>query len=89
MRVSTEMGRMAPKLITCLQEYDSDLNFTTDCWTSPNHHPFVAVIVHFEWEGAPISILLDVVEVAKSHTGTELGDAFCYGEGSLERRRGR
>ena len=52
------------------------MNFTTDCWTSPNHHPFVAVIVHFEWEGAPISILLDVVEVAKSHTGTELGDAF-------------
>ena len=52
------------------------MNFTTDCWTSPNHHLFITVIVHFEWEGAPISILLNVAEVVKSHTGAELGDVF-------------
>ena len=62
--------------MTYAQEYDGDLNFTTDCWTAPNHRPFVAVLVHFEWQGAGICIPLDVVEVAKSHTGAELGDAF-------------
>lgn len=41
------------------------LNFATDAWTSPNHRAFVAITVHLEHEGEPISLLLDVVEVAK------------------------
>jgi hypothetical protein len=41
------------------------LNFATDAWTSPNHKAFVAVSVHFEKDGKPICLILDVVEVAK------------------------
>ena len=59
-----------------LQEYDSELNFATDCWTSPNHHAFIAFTVHFEHQGEPIALLLDSVEVAASHTGMELANAF-------------
>jgi len=47
------------------QEYDGRLNFTTDAWTSPNHHAFVAVAVHLEHKGKPLCIPLDVIEVAK------------------------
>jgi hypothetical protein len=52
------------------------LHFGTDAWTSPNHRAFVAVTVHFEQKGVPISLLLDVVEVACSHTGVNLAVAF-------------
>jgi hypothetical protein len=36
----------------------------------------VAITVHLEHQGEPISMLLDVVEVAKSHTGVNLAAAF-------------
>jgi hypothetical protein len=36
----------------------------------------VAITVHLEHEGEPISMLLDIVEVAKSHTGVNLAAAF-------------
>jgi hypothetical protein len=36
----------------------------------------VAVTVHFETDGVPISMLLDIVEVARSHTGLNLALAF-------------
>jgi hypothetical protein len=52
-----------------LQGYDGKLNFATDCWTSPNHCAFMAVTVHMEVRGMPLCLLLDVVEVAKAHTG--------------------
>jgi len=48
----------------------------TDAWTLPNHKAYVAFTVHFEHEGAPISMLLDLVEVAKSHSGVNLANAF-------------
>ena len=37
---------------------------------------FVAQTVHFEQYGVPITFLLDIVEVAASHTGKTLADAF-------------
>jgi hypothetical protein len=52
------------------------LSFGTDAWTSPNHKAIVAVTVHFEQDGQPISLLLDLVEVACSHTGANLAKAF-------------
>lgn len=52
------------------------MNFATDAWTSPNHKAYVAFTVHFAHEGAPISMLLDLVEVAKSHSGVNLAAAF-------------
>ena len=52
------------------------MNFATDAWTSPNHKAYVAFTVHFEHEGDPVSMLLDLVEVAESHSGVNLANAF-------------
>jgi hypothetical protein len=52
------------------------LNFATDAWTSPNQRAYVAITVHLEHDGQPIAMLLDIVEVAKSHTGVNLAAAF-------------
>lgn len=43
-----------------------------DCWTSPNHRAFLAILAYFEKEGKPEVIVLDVVEVPESHTGERL-----------------
>lgn len=51
-------------------------SFGTDGWTSPNHKAFVAVTVHFEREGEPITLLLDIIEVSGSHTGIRLAAEF-------------
>ena len=45
-------------------------------WTSPNHKAYVAFTVHFAHEGVPVSMLLDIVEVAKLHSGVNLAAAF-------------
>ena len=34
------------------------------------------ITVHFKHQGEPMSLLLDIVEVAKSHTGVNLAAAF-------------
>jgi coproporphyrinogen III oxidase len=59
-----------------LQEHDGKLSFATDAWTSPNHKAFVAVTVHFEINGVPMTMLLDMKEVATSHSGLNLAAAF-------------
>jgi hypothetical protein len=58
------------------KKYDGRLSFATDAWTSPNQRAYVAITVHLEYKGEPISLLLDIVEVAKSHTGVNLAAAF-------------
>ncbi len=45
-------------------------------WTSPNNKAYVVVTVHFEQNGEPMCLLLDIVQVAKSHTGFNLASAF-------------
>lgn len=81
-----------PEIIKTYQEYDGKINFTTDTWTSPNHQAFVAFAAHFEHNGEPLSLPLDIIEVAKvkltkivgywlmvwsqSHTGEELAATF-------------
>jgi hypothetical protein len=45
-------------------------------WTSPNGRAFIAVTVHFETNGIPTTLLLDIVECARSHTGTNLALTF-------------
>jgi hypothetical protein len=52
------------------------LSFATDAWTSPNHRAFVAVTVHLEHDSKPISLLLDIVELAVSHSGVNLAAAL-------------
>jgi len=59
-----------------LQDHPGDLNFVTDAWTSPNHKAFIAITIHFKSKGVPISMLLDMVEVAESHSGLTLVRMF-------------
>lgn len=63
-------------LLSSLQEHKGALHFATDAWTSPNHKAYIAVTVHFEDKGVPIAMLLDIVEVACSHSGVNLAAAF-------------
>ena len=58
------------------QDYDGALNFATDAWTSPNHKAYVAVTVHFQRDGILVAMLLDLVEVAESHSGAHLAAVF-------------
>jgi hypothetical protein len=52
------------------------LSFGTDGWTTTNHKVYVAVTIHLEKGGIPVCFLLDIVEVAKSHSGVNLARAF-------------
>ena len=47
-----------------------------DAWTSLNHKAYVAVTVHFKNEGIPVSMLLDIVELACLHSGINLVATF-------------
>lgn len=58
------------------QSFDGKLNFATDAWTSPNHKAYMALTVHLNRNGKPMSTLLDVIEVPKSHSGVNLAIAF-------------
>jgi len=58
------------------KEHNGKLSFAMDSWLSPNHKSYVAITVHFEQDGGPFSMLLDLVEVTESHTGVNLSIAF-------------
>lgn len=58
------------------KNYPGKLSFATDAWTSPNNKPFVAFTVHFERDETAFSMLLDLVEVTKQHTGENLAEVF-------------
>ncbi|KAH9916622.1 uncharacterized protein BXZ73DRAFT_2163, partial [Epithele typhae] len=63
--VKTLFARSRNRLSHMLRNYDGQLSISTDCWTSPNGHPFVGILVHFVHNGDPISLVLDVIEVPK------------------------
>ena len=52
------------------------LSFGMDAWTSPNNKAYIAVTVHLEGDGVPLCMLLDIVEVARSHSGVNLAKEF-------------
>jgi hypothetical protein len=74
--VKRVFANVRKRLAKMLQEHKGQLNFATDAWTSPNHKAFIAVTVHFEIDGVPMCMLLDLVEVATSHSGMNLAAAF-------------
>jgi coproporphyrinogen III oxidase len=74
--VKQVFANVRKRIAKMLQEHDGDLNFATDVWTSPNHKAFVAVTVHFEINGVPMTMLLDMKEAAMSHSGVNLAAAF-------------
>ena len=48
-----------------------------DTWrTSPNLKAYIAMTVHLEQSGVLLSSILDLVEVAKSHSGLNLATVF-------------
>jgi hypothetical protein len=59
-----------------LRDHMGCLHFTTDTWTSTNHHTFVAWTVHLKHDGTMLAFLLDIIEVPESHTGLALARAF-------------
>jgi len=73
LQVNHISSRRTTILTKNLQEYDGKINFTTDAWTSPNHYTYVALTAHLEAKGEPISIVLDVVEVAKVRDHMKVG----------------
>ena len=74
--VKTVFVQCRQRISKMLQDYNGTLSFATDAWTSPNHKPYVAVTVHFETKGKPRTMLLDIVEVARSHSGLNLASVF-------------
>ncbi len=75
-QVSTTVHEKRLKHSLSIQEYPGALNFTTDAWTSPNHKPYVAFTVYFKREGQVTSMLLDILELSKRHTGHNLAEVF-------------
>lgn len=67
--VSRDIKRVFAKsrqrIADMLQKYDGNLNFQTDAWTSPNHKVYVGITVTSEVNGELLTMVLDVVEVAK------------------------
>lgn len=68
-KTRTRIGKM-------LRDYEGRLSFATDEWTAPNHRAYVAITVHFMQEGVPVCLLLDIVELAESHSGVNLARVF-------------
>lgn len=61
-------GHARHSIAALLRDYEGKISFATDAWTSPNHRAFVAVTAHLKVRGEPISLLLDLVEVAEVRT---------------------
>jgi hypothetical protein len=59
-----------------LKAHDGCLNFATDAWTSPNGRAFVAVTAHYETNGIPSMLLLNIMECVCSHTRSNLASTF-------------
>jgi len=49
--------------LTDSQGCKGDISFVMDSWSSPNHYAYVAVMAHFQIQGEPMVIVLDVVKV--------------------------
>ncbi len=63
--VKRVFARCRTRVAKMLRDYEGDLHFVTDAWTSPNHKAYIGISVHFEKDRHPMTLVLDVVEVAK------------------------
>jgi hypothetical protein len=55
------------RIAKILEDYEGDISFATDAWTSPNHYAYVALTAHLQAQGQLLSIILNIVEVPKVH----------------------
>lgn len=74
--ITASFPKCREKIGTLLKDYPGRLHFATDAWTSPNHRAFISWTVHLQHEGKMLAFLLDFVEVAESHTGVVMANAF-------------
>ena len=58
-----------------IQKSNGDINFTTNTWTLLNHKAYIALSAHFHLKGKLVALLLDIVEVARPHTGRNIAEA--------------
>lgn len=58
------------------QSFDEKLNFATDVWTLPNHKAYSVLTVHLKCKEVPLSMLLNIVEVPKTHSSMNLAIAL-------------
>jgi hypothetical protein len=74
--VKIVLKKTRQRISKMLQEHNEALSFATDAWTSPNHKVFVTVTIHLEVNGVLLCMVLDLVEVARSHSGFNLATVF-------------
>jgi hypothetical protein len=74
--VKAVYAKCRERIAKLLQDYPGRIHIATDAWTSTNHRALVAWTVHLEHESCMMAFLLDIVEVAESHTGLALAKAF-------------
>jgi hypothetical protein len=61
--------------------YDGELNIGLDCWTSPNHHPWMSIVISClrkDDDGKEVIMahLLDFVELPCSHSGQNMAECL-------------
>lgn len=60
-------ARVRKRLSQCFNDYEGALNFQADCWSSPNHKPYMGLTVSFEHKGELFTLPLDVIELSTVH----------------------
>jgi len=76
LQVEVKMWQYSEILTYVCQKYDEKLNFAMYAWTSPNHKAYMAIMVHFEYKRQSMAMLLNLIEVPRSHSGANLAEAF-------------
>lgn len=67
------------RLASELQAFDGELALALDCWTSPNHRPWMSISVsrlrkREDGVEEPVTHILDFVELPCSHTGRNMAE---------------
>lgn len=79
------------QLASELQEFDGELSVALDCWTSPNHRPWMSITIsrlRKTEDGAeePVTHILDFVELPCSHTSRNMAECVIIKEYSIENK---
>jgi len=81
------MGRYGTTFATIktrLQEAPGKISYTTDCWTSVDQRPYMAITAHWisaDWKLC--ELLLNFHHLPPPHTGGNICTAFCESLGEM------
>jgi len=62
--------------LTYCEAHEGRISIAIDAWSSPNHKAFLAITVHLLRDGNPLHMVLDIIELAKVHTGRNMARAI-------------